>query len=43
MKNQKIIELRFLLTPIATTKWLVKNVERKRIYLFGFKVADFAL
>lgn len=40
----KIIDTRFLLTPFATTMWIVEGgVERKRYYIFGFKVADIVI
>ena len=38
-----IIDLRFILTPFAITKWIVNNTNRKRYYIFGFKIADIAL
>lgn len=41
MKILRIIELRFILTPLATTKFIVNGIERFRVYVFGFKVADF--
>ena len=38
---RKIIDYRFLLTPYADTIWFLPNGNvRKRIYFFGFKVAD---
>lgn len=40
---RKIIDLRFLFTPFATTKWVIQGVERKYYYVFGFKVMDIAL
>lgn len=40
MRLQRIIEFRFLLTPIATTKFRVKGIDRKRVYFFGFKIID---
>lgn len=40
MKNQRIIEFRFLLTPFASTLFIVKGVYRKRYYIFGFKIID---
>lgn len=39
----KIIDWRFLLTPFATTKWVVKGIDRKRYYIFGFKIADIVI
>jgi len=36
----KIIDIRFILTPFATTVWAVKGIDRKRYYIFGFKIAD---
>ena len=39
----KIIDWRFILTPFATTKWIVKDIERKRYYIFGFKIVDIVL
>jgi hypothetical protein len=43
MNNQKIIDFRFLLTPFASTEWTVKGVQRKRYYIFGFKIMDLAV
>jgi hypothetical protein len=40
MKLQRIIEFRFLLTPFATTAFTVKDIPRKRVYIFGFKIID---
>tara|TARA_R110000796_G_scaffold11380_2_gene37855 strand:+ start:610 stop:735 length:126 start_codon:yes stop_codon:yes gene_type:complete len=40
---EKLIDWRFLLTPYATTIWRVKNVDRKRYYIFGFKIMDIAI
>ena len=40
MKLQRIIEFRFLLTPFATTKFIVNGIGRKRVYIFGFKIID---
>lgn len=40
---KKIIDWRFLLTPFATTQWIVNTVDRKRYYIFGFKVADIVM
>ena len=37
---EKVIDWRFLLTPYATTRWTVKNIVRKRCYIFGFKIMD---
>lgn len=42
MKDLKIIDTRFLLTPFAKTIWTVKGVTRHRFYLFGFKIIDIA-
>ena len=42
MRILRIIEFRFILTPVATTKFKVNGVDRLRLYVFGFKVADFA-
>lgn len=39
----KVIDKRFLLTPFATTKWTVRNVDRKYFYIFGFKIIDIAM
>lgn len=39
----RIIDFRFLLTPFATTQWTVKGIERKRYYIFGFKIADIVI
>ena len=39
----KLIDWRFILTPFATTKWIVGSVDRKRYYIFGFKIADIAI
>jgi hypothetical protein len=39
----KLIDWRFILTPFATTQWTVKGIERKRYYIFGFKIADIAI
>lgn len=40
---KKVIDHRFLLTPFATTKWCVNNVDRKYYYIFGFKIADIVM
>lgn len=40
MKDLKIIDWRFIFTPFATTSFLVKGVDRKRYYVFGFKIID---
>lgn len=40
---KKVIDWRFLLTPFATTTWIIKGVNRKRYYVFGFKIADIAV
>ena len=40
MKHQRIIEFRFLLTPFASTLFIIKDVYRKRYYIFGFKIID---
>lgn len=37
---RKIIDFRFILTPFATTIWVINNVARKYYYIFGFKIAD---
>ena len=37
---EKLIDWRFVLTPYATTVWTVKNIVRKRYYIFGFKIMD---
>ena len=39
---RRIIDFRFLLTPIAKTVFIVNGVKRKMYYIFGFKVADLA-
>jgi hypothetical protein len=43
MKDQRIIEFRFLLTPFATTTFTVNGIYRKRFYIFGIKIADLAI
>ena len=40
---EKVIDIRFILTPFATTTWVVKGIDRKRYYIFGFKIADVAV
>jgi hypothetical protein len=40
MRLQRIIEFRFLLTPLATTSFYVNDIPRKRFYVFGFKIID---
>lgn len=44
---KRIIDYRFLLTPYATVNWYnvggVKGVNRKYIYIFGFKIIDIAV
>lgn len=40
MKDLKIIDFRFILTPFATTLFTVKGIDRKRYYVFGFKIID---
>ena len=38
---EKLIDFRFILTPFATTRWVIKpNLIRKRYYIFGFKIVD---
>ena len=40
MVNQRIIEFRYLLTPFATTVFILHGIPRKRFYIFGFKIID---
>ena len=40
---RKVIDWRFLLTPFASTQWIVNGVDRRRYYIFGFKIADIVL
>lgn len=43
MNNQKIIDLRFILTPLATVYFKVQGIQRKRYYVFGFKIVDLSV
>jgi hypothetical protein len=37
---EELLDWRFVLTPYATTQWTIKNIVRKRYYIFGFKIMD---
>jgi hypothetical protein len=36
----RLIAFEFLFTPIASDRWIVDGVPRKRWYIFGFKIID---
>jgi len=43
MRNQRIIDLRYILTPLATVYFQIGGITRKRYYIFGFKVVDLSV
>jgi hypothetical protein len=37
------IDLRYLFTPFATTRWNINNIPKKFYYIFGFRIASITL
>lgn len=43
LQTFKIINFRYILTPIATARYVINGISRKRIFIFGIRVIDLSV